>query len=218
MAVLPVGAGRRDLAEVDLRVEVRGEGIAVVAAVAVEDVDGVDLVKIVLLGIGDEHGRDARVKAGAEQARQTGLAEALVIGPLPRIVKVGGEAQLLAALFVDLAPCGIVGVLRLVVRGVDIVHAALEAGLHHGKVLIRQGQIQHGIRADVADEHTQRGDVIGVDLGRGDDGLRLPGELFLEGVALRLCAAGEHELRKQAVILTALLNGDLCNAAAANDQ
>jgi len=47
MAVLPVGAGRRDLAEVDLRVEVRGEGIAVVAAVAVEDVDGVDLVKIV---------------------------------------------------------------------------------------------------------------------------------------------------------------------------
>ena len=163
-------------------------------------------------------GRDARVKAGAEQARQTGLAEALVIGPLPRIVKVGGEAQLLAALFLDLAPCGIVGVLRLVARGVDIVHAALEAGLHHGKVLIRQGQIQHGIRADVADEHTQRGDVIGVDLGRGDDGLRLPGELFLEGVALRLCAAGEHELRKQAVILTALLNGDLCNAAAANDQ
>ena len=212
MAVLPVGAGRRDLAEVDLRVEVRGEGIAMVAAVAVEN------IKIVLLGIGDEHGRDTRVKAGAEQARQTGLAEALVIGPLPRIVKVGGEAQLLAALFVDLAPCGIVGVLRLVICGVDIVHAALEAGLHHGKVLIRQGQIQHGIRADVADKHTQRGDVIGVDLGRGDGGLCLPGELFLQGVALRLCAAGEHELRKQAVILTALLNGDLCNAAAANDQ
>ena len=69
-----------------------------IAAVAVEDVDGVDLVKIVLLGIGNEHGRDTRVKAGAEQARQAGLAEALVIGPLPRIVKVGGEAQLLAAL------------------------------------------------------------------------------------------------------------------------
>ena len=41
---------------------------------------------------------------------------------------------------------------------------------------------------------------------------------FSLSVALRLCAAGEHELRKQAVILTALLNGDLCNAAAANDQ
>ena len=38
-----------------------------VAAVAVQNVDGVDLVKQVLLGIGAVHLGHARVKAGAQQ-------------------------------------------------------------------------------------------------------------------------------------------------------
>ena len=48
LAVLPVRTGCRNLAEVDLGVEVRGERIAVVAAVAVKDVDVVYLVKVML--------------------------------------------------------------------------------------------------------------------------------------------------------------------------
>jgi co-chaperonin GroES (HSP10) len=41
LAVLHIAAGGGDLAQVDLGVEVGGERIAVIAAVAVEDVDGV---------------------------------------------------------------------------------------------------------------------------------------------------------------------------------
>ena len=65
MAVLPVGAFSRNLTDVDFRIEVCSERIAVVAAVAVENVDGVDLVKQVLLGICAVGLRDARVKARA---------------------------------------------------------------------------------------------------------------------------------------------------------
>ena len=65
VAVLPVGAGRGNLAQVDLGIEVGGERVAVVAAVAVQNVNGVDLVEQVLLSIGAVGLRHARVEARA---------------------------------------------------------------------------------------------------------------------------------------------------------
>ena len=47
MTVFPVGAVGRNFADVDFRVKVGGKGIAVVAAVAVQDVDVVDFIKLV---------------------------------------------------------------------------------------------------------------------------------------------------------------------------
>ncbi len=121
VAVLPVAAGGRNLAQVDLRVEVGGKGIAVVAAVAVQNVDGVDGVELVLLGVGAVSLGHARVKAAAQQGGQAGFLKLLGVGPLPAVIKVGGETGLLAALLVDGAPLRVVGVLRLVVGGVHIV-------------------------------------------------------------------------------------------------
>ena len=108
VAVLPVGAVGGDFTEVDLRVEVGCERIAVVAAVAVENVDIVDLVEIVLERIGGEYRCDAGIEAGAAECCQTGRLEFFVIGPLPRIIEICREAKLPAALFVDRAPRGIV--------------------------------------------------------------------------------------------------------------
>ena len=68
VAVLPVGAGRGNLAQVDLGIEVGGERVAVVAAVAVQNVDGVDLVEQVLLGIGAVGLRHAGSKAEPNSA------------------------------------------------------------------------------------------------------------------------------------------------------
>src|SRR5687768_17954327 len=51
---------RRDLADVDLGVEVGRERLAVRAGVAVDDVDVVDLVEQVLLHVRAEHVRHAR--------------------------------------------------------------------------------------------------------------------------------------------------------------
>ena len=47
MTVFPVRAVGRNFADVDFRVKVGGKGIAVVAAVAVQDVDVVDFIKLV---------------------------------------------------------------------------------------------------------------------------------------------------------------------------
>ena len=46
-----------------------------VAGVAVEDVDVVDLVEMVLERVSGEDARDARVEAGAEERREAGLLE-----------------------------------------------------------------------------------------------------------------------------------------------
>ena len=101
-----MAAGGGDLADVDLRVEVRREGLAVVAAVAVENVDGVDLVEEVLLCVGAEDVGHAWVEAGAEQPHDAGGFEALSVGPLPLVFELG---------FVG----------RFVVCGVEVVDAGL---------------------------------------------------------------------------------------------
>ena len=218
VAVLPVAAGRGNLAQVDLRVEVGGKGIAVVAAVAVQDVDGVDGVELVLLGVGAVGLGDAGVKAAAEQGGKARLLKALLVGPLPAVVEVRGEAGLLAARLVDRAPGGVAYVLRLVVGGVQIVDAACKAGLHDGQVLVGQGDVHHQVRAVAADEVDDLLHVVGVDLGGGDAGRGLARKLRGEAVALGLCAAGDAQVGEHLADLAALLDGDGGDAAAADDE
>ena len=67
--VLPIAAVCRYLADVDLRIEIRRKGVAMVAAVAVEDVDIVDLVEFMLHRIGTENARHPGVKARPEESR-----------------------------------------------------------------------------------------------------------------------------------------------------
>ena len=138
VAVLPVAAGGGHLAQVDLGVEVGGKGIAMIAAVAVQNVDGVNGVELMLFGVGTVSLSHARVKAAAQQSSQAGFLKLFGIGPLPAVVKVSGEAGFLAALLIDGTPFGVVGVLGLIVGGVHVVDAAGKAGVHDGQVLIGQ--------------------------------------------------------------------------------
>ena len=206
LAVLHVAARCRYLTEVDLRVKVSREGIAVVTAVAVEDVDGVDTVELVLRRICAVRLGYARVEAAAEECREAGVLELLLVGPLPAVIEVSGEAGFLTALFVDRAPLRIIRVLRLVVRGIHVVDAAGEAGIHDGEVLVRKGDVHHEIRLVAADQCAELLDVVGIDLCRRDLRLRRRCELLREGVTLRLGAAGNAELRKNVTHLTALGN------------
>src|SRR5699024_6011906 len=219
VAVLPVAAVGRNLPQVDLGVEVGGEGVTMIAAVAVQDVDGVDLVKVVLQGVGGKDAGDARVKAGAQDGGQAGVLELLGVSPLPAVIKVGGEALLLAALFIDSAPGGVVGVLRLIVGGVDVVDAAGQAGVHDGQVLVRQGHIQDQVGLVSLDDPLQVLHIVGVD-GHGGDLHRGAGgfQLGLQGVALGDGAAGDAQLGESLEILAALLDSDRGDAAAANDK
>lgn len=83
LAAFPVTALGGHFADVDFRVEVRSEGLPVIARVAVDDVEDVDLVEQVLLGIGREHVGHAGIETAAEQGHQSGVLEFLLIGPLP---------------------------------------------------------------------------------------------------------------------------------------
>ena len=129
----PVRALRGDLADVDLGVEVGGEGIAVVAAVAVQDVERVDLVEVVLLRIRREHLGDAGVEAAAEYRGESRLLEPLAVRPLPRVL----EVRLFR---------------RLVVGGVEVADARGETRVHDREVLIRERDVHHEVGTEVLDE------------------------------------------------------------------
>jgi len=218
VAVLPVAAGGRHLAQVDLRVEVGGKGIAVVAAVAVQDVDGVNGVELVLFGVGAVSLGDTRVKAAAQQGGQAGFLKLFGVGPLPAVIKVGRETGLLAALLVDGAPFRVVGVLRLVVGSVHIVDAAGKAGVHDGQVLIGQGDVHDQVRLVSLDEGDDLFGLVGVHLGGGDLGGGLGGQLGGQLVTLCLGAAGDADLGEHFGHLAALVDGNGGHAAAADDQ
>ena len=89
LAILVVLTLLRDLADVDLGVEVGGEGLVVVAPVAVYDIQVMDLVEVMLGSVGREDARHPWVEATAEDSRQACFLEALLVGPLPAVFKLG---------------------------------------------------------------------------------------------------------------------------------
>ena len=189
-----------------------------VAAVAVQNVDGVDGIELVLLGVGTVSLGHARVEAAAQQGGQAGFLELLGVGPLPAVIKVGRETGLLAALLVDGAPLGVVGVLRLVVGGIHVVDAAGKAGVHDGQVLIGQGDVHYEVGLIRLDEGNDLFHLVGVHLCGGDLGGGLGSQLCSQLVALGLGTAGDADLGEHLGHLTALVDGNGGHAAAADDQ
>ena len=116
-AVLPVASVLSDLTDVDFRIEIGGKSFAVVAGVAVNDVQSFHGLEMVFGGIGCEYPADTRVKAAAEYGGEACIGKALAVSPLPRVFEVGFIAW-------------------FVVGRVQVVDAALQAGLHDGEVLI----------------------------------------------------------------------------------
>ncbi len=216
VTILPKAAGSGDLPQVDLRVKIGGKGVAVVAAIAVQNVDGVELVKFVLCGIGTVCLCHAGVKAAAQQGGEPGLFKLLPVCPLPAVIEIGGETLLLAALFIDETPLRVVGILRLIVGGIHIVDATGQAGIHNGKILVGKGNVHHQVRLIAANQVNDLLYIVGVHLGSGNFGSSLPRQLCGKAVALALGAACNAQLGKNFADLTAFGNGHRGYAAAAN--
>ena len=150
-AFFPEASALGDFANIDFRIKISGELVAVVAGVGVHDVDCLDGIKEVLLGIGAEDVRDARVEAGAQQGHQAGLLEAFAVSPLPRVFELRQ-------------------VRWFIVRGIDVVNAGVEAGVHQVKVLVGQGDVDEQVGTEGLDQGNRRFDIIGIH-GRRLDGL-----------------------------------------------
>ena len=172
-----------------------------VAAVAVEDVERVDFVEVVLLRVGGEHLRHAGVETTAEDGREAGLLELLAVSPLPGILKV----RLLR---------------RLVVGRIEVAHAGGEAGVHDREVLVRERDVHHEVGLVFPDQrrrgrHVHRVDLRGCDLCR--HALRgIPRALLdvrLDRLAARLGAGRDQQLAERFGVLGHLRGGHAGDAA-----
>ena len=189
-----------------------------VAAVAVQNVNGVNGVKLMLFGPGAVGLGHAGVKAAAQQGGQAGVLKPFAVGPLPAVIKIGGKSLLFAPLFIHRAPGGDGGILRLIVGGVHVVDAAGQAGLHDGQVLIGQGNVHDQIGLIALDQGSQLLHLVGVHPGGGDFGGGLTRQFGGQRVALCFGAAGNAQLGEHPAHLTAFADGHVGDAAAADDQ
>ena len=148
-----------------------------ITGVAVHDIEVVDLVEVVFGGIGREDGRHARVETAAQDGRQTGSLETILVSPLPRILEVSL-------------------VLGFVVGRIEVVAAALETGVHDRQVLIRERHIDHDVGLEGPEEFAQLRHVVGIDLG----GLyAVASDSRSNGIAFGLGSAGQHHLREDRI-------------------
>ena len=112
-----------------------------IPAVAVENIYSINGIEFMLFCISAIRLRNTGVEAAAEKCGQTGFCKFFAICPLPAVVEISRKALFFAAFFVYFAPFGIVGILRLIIRRVHIVHAAYETSVHDGQILIGERDI-----------------------------------------------------------------------------
>lgn len=198
-AFFPEASALGDFANINFWIKISGELVAMVASVGVHDVDRLDGIEEVLLGIGAEDIRDARVEARAQQGHQAGFFETFAVGPLPRVFELRQ-------------------VRWFVVRGIDVVDAGVEAGVHQMKVLVGQGDVDEQIGAEGLDEGNRRFDIIGIHGGRLDGLARGDLDVRRDGLAFILIARGEHDFREGLGCHGAFVGDDVTDAAGSDNQ
>ena len=200
LAILPVQALLRDLSDVDLGVEVRGKGLSVVARVAVDDIQVMNFVKVVLGGISREDRRHAGVESAAEDGAKSGLFEAFAISPLPRVFEMGF-------------------ILRFVVGCVEIVATGLQAGLHNREILVGQGKVHHQFGLEIVEQTHELLHIVGIHL-RGANIIAQAhvGNALGNRLALRFGAAGDHNFVEDVTIFGDFDGGHRGNTAGADDE
>lgn len=198
-SVFPVAAFGGDFTDVDFRVEVGGESVAVVAAIDVDDVQCVNFIEMVLQGPGGENIGDAGVEAGAKQGGATCREEPLLKIPLPGVFELGD-------------------VLGFVVGSVKVVATRFQAGFHQGEILIGQGDIDQEPCSSPANQFGGFGDVIGIDLSRGNFPAGAHFHVGCDRFALGNRAGGERDFTEDLGNHGAFVGDDIADATGADDQ
>ena len=207
LAVLPAVNLTGEFAEIDFRVEIGGEILAVGTGVDVEDVDRLDLVEVFLLrqgGIGVDH---ARVEAGTEDG---GDALFLAFGQVfPLVVAIPRwRFADLARLFMD--------------RGIEIRGAGVDAGAQHGHVEEGRTDIDDDLRFGFTNQRLGRFHVHGVQrIGLDFAGLLQPAlglHAVDDGLAFGDVARRDSNTTEFVVVLRALMGHHLGDTSCTNDK
>ena len=75
-----------NLADIDLGIKVRSKCLVMIPSVAVYNIKVVDLVEVMLGGIGCKYARYPGVETTSKDSSKAGLFESFAIGPLPAIL------------------------------------------------------------------------------------------------------------------------------------
>ena len=154
-----------------------------VASVAIHDVEILNLLEVVLGGIGCIDAGYTWVETTAQDSCETSLLETLTIGPLPGILKV----------------CL---VLWLVVGCVEIAAATGQTGIHDGQVLIGEGEVDDEFRLVAVEKCLQLLHVVSINLCCLNVHLIASLMDILHNlVTLSLTTTGNHKIGKHVSIL-----------------
>ena len=178
-AVFIVFSALCNLTDIDFRIEVGGESLAVVTRIAVYNVEMLHFREIMFCGISGIHARNARVETAAENCRQAGLFEAVLIRPLPAILIFG---------FIK----------RLIIGRVEIVYTTFQTSVHNCQILIRKRHVDDDIRLVFLEQLNQLRHAVGINT-VGHDIVLADG--FCNIVAFDLCARSEYNLVEHIGIL-----------------
>src|SRR5512136_2493010 len=113
LSIFPVLPSLGHLTNIDFRIEIRCKWLSVVACIAVNNIKGVNLIKMMFGCIGGENSCDSWIKATTQYGCEPCILEPVMVRPLPFIFKFG-----------DLS--------WLIICCIQVIHSRLEASLHDG--------------------------------------------------------------------------------------
>src|SRR5690606_23459846 len=124
LTVFPVLTLLRYFADIDFSVEIRRKGLTMIACVAVNNVEIVNLLEMVLRCISSIDIGNSGVKAAAQDCSEPCFFELVLICPLPFVFKLGF-------------------VLWLIVGCVKVSYSSFKTGIHYSQILIGEGYIDY---------------------------------------------------------------------------
>ncbi len=120
-----------------------------IAAVAIENIDVVDFVKMMFERICGKYSRHAGIEAASQKCADSRFFEFFAVCPLPFVFE-------------------FCRVFRFIVCRIHIVYLCFQTGIHDFKILVGQSKIQYHVGTEFFDERDKFIDVVRVDL-RGPD-------------------------------------------------
>ena len=174
LAVFPVFAALGDFADIDFGIEVGGESFAMVAGIAVHDIQIMDFIEIMFGGVSGINTSYTGVEAATEQGHNAGFFVAVLVSPLPAIFEFGFVAG-------------------LIVGGIHVVGLGRQASVHQWKILIGQGHVDKQVGFVAVQQLNGFLHIVGINLGSLDAvATDFSGNL----VAFGLGTAGQHDFGK----------------------
>ena len=166
MTIFPIGTIGRYFTQINLRIEIRCKRITMITAITIQNINGINFIKIMLQRIGCEDACNPRVKTTAQKCCNTGFFKSVLISPLPGIIKICRKSFVFASFFINCTPLWIIRIFRFIIGCVNIIHLACQTSIHDCQILIRQCHIQNRIRLIIFNQCNQFIYIVCIHLGR----------------------------------------------------